>query len=78
MAYMSLGQHLLQHLKEALIMQEWHQQLFVQFSKTFAPETLVSWQKSIDAWRIDRTKPNPYMDPGPSKLMTYYKKDDQY
>jgi len=53
-------------------MQERHQQLFVQFSKTFTPETLVSWQKSIDAWRIDHTKPNPYMDPGPSKLMSYF------
>ena len=63
------GRHLLHCLKEALIMQERHQQLFVQFSKTFRSETLVSWQIAIDAWKNNHTKPNPYMNPGPSEYL---------
>jgi len=68
----NLGQEFLRHLKEALDMRKKHQQLFEQFTATFQPATIVSWQKLIDAWKNDRSQPNPYLEPGPCKLMIFF------
>lgn len=40
-----------------------HTQLFEQFSATFQPTTIVSWEKLINAWKKDRLQPNPYLEP---------------
>jgi hypothetical protein len=42
-----------------------HTQLFEQFSATFQPDTIVSWEKLINAWKKDRSEPNPYLEPSP-------------
>ena len=42
-----------------------HTLLFEQFSATFQPDTIVSWEKLINAWKKDRSQPNPYLEPSP-------------
>jgi hypothetical protein len=44
-------------------MEKKHTQLFEQFSATFQPNTIVSWEKLINAWKKDRSQPNPYLEP---------------
>ena len=51
MLQMILGQEFLCHLKEALEMHKKHWQLFKQFTATFQPSTIVSWEKLINAWK---------------------------
>lgn len=68
----NLGQEFLRHLKEAFSMREKHQQLFKQFTNTFEPQTIASWQKLIDTWRKDRSQPNPYLEQGPCKLISFF------
>ena len=46
-----------------------HKQLFEQFTATFQPNTIISWEKLITAWKMDRSLPNPYLEPSPCKLM---------
>ena len=46
-----------------------HTQLFKQFSATFQPTTIVSWEKLINAWKKDCSQPNPYLEPSPCKLL---------
>ena len=38
-----------------------HTQLFEQFSATFKPNTIIEWDKLINAWKKDRSQPNPYL-----------------
>jgi hypothetical protein len=45
-----------------------HGQLFEQFSATFEPNTILSWEKLINSWKKDRSQPNPYLEPSPSKF----------
>ena len=52
-------------------MRKKHAQLFEQFSATFQPDTIVSWEKLIDAWKKDRSEPNPYLEPKPCKSMVF-------
>ena len=66
-----LGQEFLRHLKEALEMHKKHQQLFEQFTATFQPNVIISWEKLINAWKKDRSQPNPYLEPNPCKLMVF-------
>ena len=49
-----------------------HAQLFEQFSATFQLNTIVSWEKLIIAWKKDRTRPNPYLEPSPCKLNIFF------
>jgi hypothetical protein len=44
-----------------------HTQLFEQFSATFQPNTIIEWEKLINSWKKDRSQPNPYLEPSPSK-----------
>ena len=44
-----------------------HTQLFEKFSATFQPTMIVSWEKLINAWKKDRSQPNPYLEPNPCK-----------
>ena len=44
-----------------------HTQLFKQFSATFQPTMIVSWEKLINAWKKDCSQPNPYLEPNPCK-----------
>ena len=46
-----------------------HSQLFEQFSTTFQLNTIVSWEKFINAWKKDHSQPNPYLEPSPCKSM---------
>ena len=46
-----------------------HKQLFEQFTATFQPNTIISWEKLITAWKMDRSLSNPYLEPSPCKLM---------
>jgi hypothetical protein len=46
-----------------------HSELFEQFSATFHPDTIVSWEKLINTWKKDRSQPNPYLEPTPCKSM---------
>ena len=46
-----------------------HQQLFNQFTATFQPHTIVSWEKLISTWKMDRSSPNPYLEPSSCKLI---------
>jgi hypothetical protein len=48
-----------------------HTQLFEQFSATFQPTTITSWEKLISAWKKDRSQPNPYLEPSPCKSMVF-------
>jgi hypothetical protein len=48
-----------------------HTQLFEQFSATFQPTTIVSWEKLINAWKKDRSQPNPYLEPIPCKSLVF-------
>jgi hypothetical protein len=65
------GQEFLRHLKEALEMEKKHTQLFDQFTATFQPETIVSWERLINAWKTDRSHPNPYLEPSPCKSLFF-------
>ena len=53
-------------------MRKKHTQLFDQFSSTFQPDTIVSWEKLINAWKKDRTQPNPYLEPSPCKPKVFF------
>jgi Kyakuja-Dileera-Zisupton transposase len=64
-----LGHEFLHHLKEALNMSKKHKQLFEEFTATFQQNTIESWQRLIDAWTKDQSQPNPYLEPGPCRLM---------
>jgi hypothetical protein len=66
-----LGHEFLRHLKEALKMNVKHTQLFDQFSATFQPNTIISWENLINAWKKDRSQPNPFLEPSPCKLLAY-------
>jgi hypothetical protein len=48
-----------------------HTLLFDQFSATFQPDTIVSWEKLINAWKKDRSQPNPYLEPSPCKSVVF-------
>ena len=63
------GQEFLQHLKEALEMEKKHTQLFDQFTATFRPETIISWEKLINDWKKDHSHPNPFLEPSPCKSL---------
>jgi len=52
-------------------MRKKHTQLFEQFTATFQPDTIVSWEKLINAWKKDRSQPNPYLEPSPCKSMVF-------
>jgi hypothetical protein len=71
MLYIILGQEFLRHLKEALEMRKKHQQLFEQFTATFQPNIIVSWEKLINTWKKDRSQPNPYLEPSPCMLLAF-------
>ena len=66
-----LGHEFLCHLKEALAMYEKHDELFNQFTATFHPDTIASWQKLVDAWKRDWSQPNPYLESGPCELVEF-------
>ena len=53
-------------------MRKKHTQLFDQFSSTFQPDTIVSWEKLINAWKKDCTQPNPYLEPSPCKPKVFF------
>ena len=67
MLYIISGQEFLRNLREALDMRKKHTQLFEQFSATFEPNTTIEWEKLINAWKRDRSQPNPYLEPSASK-----------
>ena len=67
MLYIISGQEFLRNLREALDMCKKHTQLFEQFSATFEPNTTIEWEKLINAWKKDRSQPNPYLEPSASK-----------
>lgn len=48
-----------------------HTQLFEQFSATFHPGTIISWEKLINAWKKDRSQPNPFLEPSSCKSMVF-------
>lgn len=52
-------------------MQEKHTQLYEQFSATFQPNTIASWEKLINAWKKDRSQPNPYLEPKSGGSMVF-------
>jgi hypothetical protein len=52
-------------------MEKKHAQLFEQFSATFQPSTLASWEKLINAWKKDRSQPNPYLEPSACGSMVF-------
>jgi hypothetical protein len=66
-----LGQEFLRHLKKAIKIDKKRTQLFEQFSATFQPNTIVAWEKLINAWRENCSQPNPYLEPSPCKLMVF-------
>lgn len=66
-----VGHEFLYHLKEALDMHQKHNELFNQFTATFQPDTIASWQRLIDAWKNDKSQPNPYLEPGPCELVMF-------
>ena len=68
---MILGKDFLCHSKEALEMRKKHKQLFEQFTGTFQPNTITSWEKLITAWKMDRSLPNPYLEPSQCKLAIF-------
>ena len=46
-------------------------QLFEQFSATFQPNTIASWEKLINAWKKDCSQPNPYLEPKQCQSMVF-------
>ena len=52
-------------------MNQKHTQLFEQFSATFQPNTIASWEKLINAWKKDHSQPNPYLEPKPCESRVF-------
>ena len=52
-------------------MREKHKQLFEQFTATFQPNTITSWEKLITDWKGDQSLPNPYLEPSQCKLVIF-------
>ena len=48
-----------------------NKQLCEQFTATFQPNTIISWEKVITAWKMDLSSPNPYLEPSPCKLVLF-------
>jgi hypothetical protein len=48
-----------------------HTLLFEQFTATFHPRTIVTWEKLISTWKKDHSQPNPYLEPTPCKSMAF-------
>ena len=48
-----------------------NKQLCEQFTATFQPNTIISWEKVITAWKMDSSSPNPYLEPSPCKLVLF-------
>jgi hypothetical protein len=69
-----LGPLFLKRLKEAYAMRDKHTLIFQQFSSTFPPETVQTWEAMVLAWTNDKSKPNPYKEPAPcSSYRTLYR-----
>jgi len=52
-------------------MQLKHTLLFEQFTATFQPNTIVSWEKLINVWKKDRSQPNPFLEPSQCKSIIF-------
>jgi hypothetical protein len=44
-------------------MRDRHQDLFMKFTATFKPETVLAWEGMVMAWERDPTQPNPFEEP---------------
>jgi hypothetical protein len=45
-----------------------HRAAFVQFNTTFLETNVQQWEKMVDDWDADPTKPNPYEEPVASTI----------
>lgn len=64
----ALGPLFLKWLKEAYEMWDKHRLIFQQFSLTFKPQMVQEWEAMVLAWKKDKSKPNPYLEPAPCSL----------
>jgi hypothetical protein len=58
-----LGASLLMQLKKAIFMYKKHRDAFEKFSITFPLDVTAQWDKMVDDWDTDKSKPNPYEEP---------------
>ncbi|KAI0060273.1 hypothetical protein BV25DRAFT_1871286 [Artomyces pyxidatus] len=59
----SLDDQLLKQLKEAVPALEKHQKLHEEATASFPPSVIQRWERMIEVWENDRSKPNPYREP---------------
>lgn len=43
-------------------MREKHRNIFNQFSSTFRPDVVQKWERMVEDWNKDHSKPNPYAE----------------
>ena len=60
---MVTGRALLTQLQKAVVMHKKHSEAFEKFSTTFPPDIVAKWDKMVDEWDNDKSKPNPYEEP---------------
>jgi len=46
-----------------------HEDIFKQFSATFAPPVIKPWTSMVEHWESDPLKPNPYEEPRSGNVM---------
>jgi hypothetical protein len=66
------GRMLLAQLLNAVVMQKKHRAAFEKFSTTFPSDVIAKWDKMVEEWDNDKSKPNPYEEPvaGTYKLLS--------
>jgi hypothetical protein len=57
------GASLLTQLAKAIVMEKKHREAFEKFTATFPSDVVAKWDKMVDDWDADMSKPNPYEEP---------------
>lgn len=57
------GVSLLTQLVKAINMEKRHREAFEKFTTTFPSDVVAKWDKMVDDWDADISKPNPYEEP---------------
>ena len=59
----STGYFMLRALEEAHDMQLKQRRIFLDYNATFAPEVVTKWEKMVNDWNRDYSRPDPYEEP---------------
>lgn len=61
------GASLRTQLAKAIVMEKKHREALEKFTATFPSDVVAKWDKMVDDWDADMSKPNPYEEPVPGK-----------